>query len=279
MPELPEVETVRAGLAPVFEGNQISKVFVGRPNLRFAFPDRFAERLTGAKVETLGRRAKYLLFGLSTGETLLSHLGMSGSFLALAPTETRPVNAKSKHDHVVFEMINGATVIYNDPRRFGFMDLIVTDQLEGSKFLKDLGPEPTGNSLSADDIAQKCKRRAGPIKSALLDQKMIAGLGNIYVCEALFRAKIHPTTRACDLSLAQIENLVGHIRDIIHQAILAGGSTLKDFSATDGELGYFQHQFEVYGRATSPCLATNCTGTIERIVQSGRSSFFCPVCQ
>ncbi|PHR56930.1 MAG: DNA-formamidopyrimidine glycosylase [Robiginitomaculum sp.] len=279
MPELPEVETVRKGLAPVFADNRIAHVHLARPNLRFEFSEGFVETLNGALVVHLGRRAKYLLFELDNGQTLLSHLGMSGSFLALAPGEPEPEGRKSKHDHVVFELQDGSRVLYNDPRRFGFMLLFATEGLENSKFLKDLGPEPVGNELSAAGLFQKMQRRTGPVKTALLDQKLIAGLGNIYVCEALFRAKIHPQTRCCDLSELQATVLVRHIRDVIRQAIEVGGSTLNDFSAADGALGYFQHRFEVYDRAGDPCLAAKCTGMIARIVQAGRSSFYCPVCQ
>lgn len=279
MPELPEVETVRCGLAPILEGNQIKQLRLNRPNLRFAFPVDFAKRVQGAKIEKLSRRAKYLLLQLDTGETVLSHLGMSGSFLALHPDQRAPAARNSKHDHVVFEMTDGAKVIYNDPRRFGFMDLFATSQLEQSKYLQHLGPEPVGNQMSPLQVTQALAKRRGPIKSALLDQKVIAGLGNIYVCEALYRSKIHPAARSCDLDQQQISILVGHIREVIRQAITAGGSSLNDFTNPDGDLGYFQHQFDVYGRANQSCRVTNCLGTIERMVQSGRSSFYCPVCQ
>jgi formamidopyrimidine-DNA glycosylase len=279
MPELPEVETVRRGLAPVMEGKTIGDVYLGRPDLRFAFPENFQKRLTGAQITRLGRRAKYLLIGLDTGETLLSHLGMSGSYLTLGSGEAPPQGHKTKHDHVVFTLEDGVRIMYNDPRRFGFMDLIADEELDTHKFLARLGPEPTGNTLSATDLAQALQKRRGPIKSALLDQRVIAGLGNIYVCEALYRSGIHPAIRSCDLKANQLDTLVGHIRDVIQQAIEAGGSSLKDFSNADGELGYFQHRFEVYDRAGESCLKPDCSGTIERMVQSGRSSFFCPRCQ
>ncbi len=279
MPELPEVETVAKGLAPVMEGKRIQMVQVNRPNLRFAFPDGFADQLRGCKVLRVGRRAKYILFALDNDQTMLSHLGMSGCYSTLAANEVYAPHAKSKHDHVVFTLEDGAKVIYNDPRRFGFMDIFASDQIDACKFLAHLGPEPTGNALSAKQLFAKTSVRKGAIKTALLDQKLIAGLGNIYVCEALFRAKIHPFLRTCDLSLSMLETLVCHIRNVIDEAIKAGGSSLKDFSNTDGELGYFQHQFAVYGQAGASCPAPKCTGEIIRMVQAGRSSFFCPVCQ
>lgn len=279
MPELPEVETVRSGLAPVLEGKRIKRLIVRRQNLRFDFPDKFAERLAGVTILKLSRRAKYLLFELDSGETLLSHLGMSGSFLALSANEAMPKDRKTKHDHVVFEMLDGASVIYNDPRRFGFMDLFATDEIDKCKFLQHLGPEPVGNQLSASDLKLALSKRKAPIKTALLDQKTIAGLGNIYVCEALFRANIHPASRSCDLSLEKLEVLVSHIRQVIRQAIEAGGSSLNDFTNADGDLGYFQHSFDVYDRANETCKNSNCAAKIERIVQGGRSSFYCPNCQ
>ncbi|VAV97705.1 Formamidopyrimidine-DNA glycosylase [hydrothermal vent metagenome] len=279
MPELPEVETVRTGLAPVFENNKITDVRLARPDLRFAFPVNFAKRLTGASGTKLWRRAKYLLLELDTGETLLSHLGMSGSYLVLANKQAPPDGRKPKHDHVVFEMQDGSQIIYNDPRRFGFMDLFATDKLKDCKFLKHLGPEPTGNVLSASGLAPQLAKKKTPIKTALLDQRLIAGLGNIYVCEVLFRSHLHPAKCCCDLSLAQIETMVGHIRDVIFEAIAAGGSSLNDFSNAKGELGYFQHGFAVYDRMGLPCPTASCSGSIERMVQSGRSSFYCPKCQ
>jgi len=279
MPELPEVETVRSGLAPVLEGNRIKRLIVRRKNLRFDFPDNFAKRLAGVQILKLSRRAKYLLFELDSGATLLSHLGMSGSFLALAANETMPKDRKTKHDHVVFEMFDGASVIYNDPRRFGFMDLFATHEIDACKFLQHLGPEPVGNQLSAVDLKLVLSKRKAPIKTTLLDQKIIAGLGNIYVCEALFRANIHPAVRSCDLSLEQSQVLVEHIRQVIRQAIEAGGSSLNDFTNADGDLGYFQHSFDVYDQAGKQCKNIDCTAKIERIVQGGRSSFYCPSCQ
>jgi len=279
MPELPEVETVRTGLAPMMEGNQIIRVQLNRANLRFVFPDKFAARLTGARVQKLSRRAKYLLFGLDTSETLLCHLGMSGSFLALAPNQAIDAKRNTKHDHVVFEMKDGSTLIYNDPRRFGFMDLFASDSLAQSKFLHGLGQEPTGNEMSAKLIADKLAQKKAPIKSALLDQRLIAGLGNIYVCEILFRSHIHPAAKSSNLGFIQIEDIVSHTREVIREAIEAGGSSLNDFTNPDGDLGYFQHNFDVYGRAGETCRTEKCTAKIERMVQSGRSSFYCPACQ
>ncbi len=279
MPELPEVETVRNGLAPVMDGNRIKTVQLNRPDLRFPFPENFADRLSGAKVHKTARRAKYLLFHLDTGETLLCHLGMSGSFLALKTGEAVPPDRNTKHDHVLFKMSDDAMLIYNDPRRFGFMDLFATDDMDKSKFLKNLGAEPTGNEISATKLLQQLSTRKGPIKSALLDQRIIAGLGNIYVCEILFRTGVHPAMPACDLTPKQIEDMVDHTRNIIREAIISGGSSLKDFTNADGDLGYFQHSFDVYGRNDQPCRKPGCGHIIERIVQSGRSSFYCPDCQ
>lgn len=282
MPELPEVETVRTGLAPVMEGAVIARATVNRPDLRWPFPDRMAERLTGAQVLRLRRRSKYILADLDRGETLLIHLGMSGRMLVSGDPLGRFVHdhpAPEKHDHVVLDMETGARITFNDPRRFGAMDLMQTATAEEHPLLAQLGPEPLGNSFSESHLASALKPRNMPIKSALLDQKIVAGLGNIYVCEALFRGGIHPARRAKRISEARISALVPIIRDVLSQAIEAGGSSLKDFRQADGELGYFQHSFDVYGREGEPCRAEGCGGTIHRIVQSGRSSFYCPNCQ
>ena len=282
MPELPEVETVRRGLQPVMEGQKISLAQVNRPDLRWPFPDRMADRLTGARVESLGRRSKYLLAALDTGETLLVHLGMSGRMVVSGDTLGRFVHdhpAPEKHDHVIFEMETGARITFNDPRRFGAMDLIPTDALEAHKLIAVLGPEPLGNSFDEEYLVSALKGRNTPIKSALLDQSVVAGLGNIYVCEALFRAGISPLRKANRVSAARIGTLVPIIREVLAEAIAAGGSSLRDFRQADGELGYFQHSFDVYGREGQPCRRDGCKGIVVRKTQSGRSSFFCATCQ
>lgn len=282
MPELPEVETVRAGLAPSMEGAVIAKASVNRPDLRWPFPERMAERLTGARVERLRRRSKYILADLSTAETLLIHLGMSGRMLVSGDPLGQFVHdhpAPEKHDHVVLDMDSGARITFNDPRRFGAMDLMTTGTSENHPLLASLGPEPLGNAFSESHLVAQLKPRNMPIKSALLDQKIVAGLGNIYVCEALFRGGIHPARRSKRISEQRIAALVPIIREVLQQAIQAGGSSLRDFRQADGELGYFQHNFDVYGRENAPCRTPGCTEVIRRIVQSGRSSFYCPTCQ
>ena len=278
MPELPEVETVRSGLAPVMEGTTITNAMINRPNLRFAFPAQFCERLNETQVLHVRRRAKYLLIGLDSNETLLAHLGMSGQF-SIIPPGGPPPNTNPAHDHVVLYLGNDHRIIYNDPRRFGFMDLIASNALDESKFLADLGPEPLSNSFSSARLAEQFAGKTRPVKTALLDQRLVAGLGNIYVCEALFRAGIAPQTPVKRIGAVRRERLTRTIREVIEQAIAAGGSTLRDFAATDGALGYFQHRFDVYDREGQPCLHEGCTGTIKRIVQAGRSSFYCPRCQ
>lgn len=282
MPELPEVETVRRGLAPVMTGQRIARAEVRREGLRWPFPARLAERLTGARVDRLDRRAKYILAPLDTGETLLLHLGMSGRMtISGAPLGVfhHPHPAPEKHDHVVLDFENGARVTFNDPRRFGMVDLVPTAEAERHRLLAGLGPEPLGNSFSEYHLAQAFAGKAAPVKSALLDQKIVAGLGNIYVCEALYRAGIHPARKAGRIAPARLAMLTAAIRDVLNEAIEAGGSSLKDFRQADGELGYFQHAFRVYGREGAPCTRPGCGGTIRRIVQSGRSSFYCPTCQ
>lgn len=277
MPELPEVETVRRGLSPVMEGFVFDSVTLNRPDLRFRFAEGFIDRVQGTTLTRLTRRAKFLQAELSSGERLFMHLGMSGRFtIDAAPTAdfVHEHNTNPKHDHVIFEMSSGARVTFNDPRRFGFMELIG----EGEPYrLDDLGPEPMGNGFNAPDLRAKLKGKKSKIKAALLDQRIIAGLGNIYVCEALYRAGISPKRAAGRLTVAETENLVGHIKDVIGQAIEAGGSSLKDFANTDGDLGYFQHCFDVYGREGENC--GTCEAPITRIVQSGRSSFYCKACQ
>ncbi|WP_193140360.1 MULTISPECIES: bifunctional DNA-formamidopyrimidine glycosylase/DNA-(apurinic or apyrimidinic site) lyase [unclassified Meridianimarinicoccus] len=287
MPELPEVETVRRGLEPVMTGRVITTALVRRPDLRWPFPPDMAARLTGQRVLALRRRSKYILCDLSGGETLIWHLGMSGRVLISAPEtavsqpggfhHTHP--APQKHDHVVLSFDQGAQVVFNDPRRFGAMDLAPTEMVEQHRLLAGLGPEPLGNGFHEAHLVAAFKGRAAPVKSALLDQRIVAGLGNIYVCEALHRAGIAPTRKAGKIAAARTAALVPIIRTVLHEAIAAGGSTLKDHRQPDGELGYFQHSFQAYGREGAPCLQPGCGGTIRRIVQSGRSSFYCPACQ
>lgn len=282
MPELPEVETVRMGLLPVMEGRRIEKAQVNRPDLRWPFPPRMADRLTGAQVLGLRRRSKYILADLSTGETLLIHLGMSGRMLISGAQlgqfhHAHP--APAKHDHVVLDMEGGARVTFNDARRFGAMDLLTTAQADTHPLLANIGPEPLGNDFHEAHLAARLKGRATPIKSALLDQQNVAGLGNIYVCEVLFRAGISPLRLARDIAPAEVARLVPIIRDVLTEAIAAGGSSLKDYRQADGELGYFQHTFRVYDREGQPCTTAGCQSQILRTVQSGRSSFHCPTCQ
>ena len=280
MPELPEVETVRRGLLPVMEGHVINEAQVNRPDLRFPLPDRMAERLTGQTVLNLRRRSKYILADLSTGDTLLIHLGMSGRMLisgAVLGDFHHDHPAPQKHDHVVLTMSNGAKVTFNDARRFGSMDLMPTAHWQDHKLLAGLGPEPLGNVFNESYLSQRLKGRQTPIKAALLDQTLLAGLGNIYVCEVLFRAKTLPTRLAGNLTSSEITAIVPIIREVLTEAIDAGGSSLRDFRQTDGELGYFQHTFRVYDREGEPCFT--CQTPILRLAQSGRSSFYCPTCQ
>lgn len=291
MPELPEVETIRRGLAPQLEGAKIEHVQLNRADLRFAFPDGLAEGLSGRRITHVGRRAKYLLFDLSDGTTLLSHLGMTGSYrfsnLRLDEPSRYHLPAPSRHDHLELALNHPEKgrllLIYADPRRFGFFDWHSTDR--PSRFLVGLGPEPLGNAFNAIDLAKALAGRKAPIKSALLDQRLIAGLGNIYVSEALWRARISPLTASLKLVRAngrptrRLEDLVSAIRAVLVDAIAAGGSTLRDFRNAEGGGGYFQHVFDVYDREDEPCRRPSCRGIIKRIVQSGRSSFYCPVCQ
>ncbi len=282
MPELPEVETVMRGLTPAMQGAVIVRADVNRPDLRWPFPERMAERLAGQQVKQLRRRSKYILVDLASGESLLIHLGMSGRILVSGDplgqfTHDHPM--PEKHDHVVFHMDNGARIAFNDPRRFGAMDLLDTATASQHKLLAVLGPEPLGNDFNEAHLISVLAGRNMPIKSALLDQRLIAGLGNIYVCEALYRAGITPTRKAGQLSKARVASLVPIIRQVLSEAIEAGGSSLKDFRQADGELGYFQHSFDVYGREGAPCRTPDCPQVIKRIVQSGRSSFYCSQCQ
>ncbi|MCL4131305.1 UNVERIFIED_CONTAM: hypothetical protein GTU68_000257 [Idotea baltica] len=271
MPELPEVETVRRGLSPTMEGQVIACAEVNRPDLRWPFPARMAERLTRRRVLRLRRRSKYILADLDSGETLLIHLGMSGRMTVSGD----PL----KHDHVVLHMDNGARITFNDPRRFGAMDLLDTQTAEQHKLLAVLGPEPLGNDFHEQILIDAFRGRQSPVKSVLLDQKVVAGLGNIYVCEALFRAALSPRRKAGNIAAPRVGALVPIIRQVLSEAIEAGGSSLRDFRQADGELGYFQHSFDVYGREGEPCRTVDCTGQIRRITQSGRSSFYCAQCQ
>ncbi|MFX0546864.1 bifunctional DNA-formamidopyrimidine glycosylase/DNA-(apurinic or apyrimidinic site) lyase [Roseovarius sp. S1116L3] len=282
MPELPEVETVRRGLVPVMEGGVIARADVNRPDLRWPFPENMAERLRGQHVLALRRRSKYILVDLAGGETLLIHLGMSGRMLISGDPLGQFVHehpAAEKHDHVVFHMQSGARVTFNDPRRFGALDLFATADAEAHPLLAKLGPEPLGNAFDEAYLVQALRGRNTPVKSALLDQRLIAGLGNIYVCEALFRAGISPRRKAGNIGAKRAASLVPIIRDVLRDAIHAGGSSLRDFRRADGELGYFQHRFDVYDREGQPCRRPECGGTIARVVQSGRSSFYCAKCQ
>jgi len=292
MPELPEVETVRRGLAPHMENRRVRALTLNRADLRFPLPEGFRDRVEGRKIVQLSRRAKYLVMTLENDLSIIAHLGMSGSFRIEDSIPGDFHHARSKdqaHDHVIFDLAgdDGAEVriIYNDPRRFGFMDLVATDDLERYPAFSTLGPEPTGNSLSADYLAERFRAKKSPVKAALLDQRVIAGLGNIYVCEALHRSGIGPERLAQTLvtntgrASAQLEDLTLAIREVIAEAIEAGGSSLRDHIQTDGSLGYFQHRFRVYDREGAPCPTPNCAGTVSRIVQSGRSTFHCAACQ
>jgi len=292
VPELPEVETVRRGLAPYLEGARIEKVVLNRKDLRFPFPRGFAKALEGETITAVGRRAKYLLFRLSGGKTWLGHLGMTGAFRFAEgkfkePSRYYEPGEDEKHDHVVMLLTHPVrgklTLIYSDARRFGFMD--VFEHEEDSPYLGGLGPEPLGNQFNAIEMAARFRGKSAPMKAALLDQRVVAGLGNIYVSEALWRAHIRPTTEAKKLVLksgkpsARLELLADGVRGVLTDAIEAGGSTLRDFRDAEGGSGYFQHRFDVYDRENQPCHTPGCAGTIKRIVQSGRSTFFCPVCQ
>lgn len=303
MPELPEVETVMRGLAPVMEGQRIHKAEARRPDLRWPLPAGFAARLTGTRVTGLRRRSKYILADLSSDETLIIHLGMSGRMVIQAPvkrsdksqaSDTRVVktqaknmpggfhhvhNAPAKHDHIILNLETGQRVVFNDPRRFGMMDLIATPIAETHKLLATLGPEPLSNAFSPTTLVTAFKDRRAPVKGLLLDQRIVAGLGNIYVCEALWRAGISPTCAGGRIGAARIDALTHAIRDVLMDAIAAGGSSLRDYRQVDGDLGYFQHRFAVYAREGEPCARDGCIGQIRRVVQSSRSSFYCPACQ
>ena len=292
MPELPEVETVRLGLVPAMEGARFVKVEARRPDLRWPFPKDFVSRLEGKTVTGLGRRAKYLLADLSSGDVLIMHLGMSGSFRVgkdgegATPGDFQYERSKAKaHDHVVFHMSSGASVTFNDPRRFGFMKLVPRVDLDREPMLRSIGPEPLGNEFGAALLARACRGKKTSLKAALSDPRVVAGLGNIYVCEALSRAHLSPRRRAATIASKNGEPneravaLADAIKAVLNDAIKAGGSSLRDHRRTDGELGDFQHSFRVYDRAGEKCPTRGCKGRIKRIVQTGRSTFFCPVCQ
>src|ERR1700755_2324889 len=298
MPELPEVETVRRGLQPVMEGSKIVKAETRRKDLRFPFQRDFVARLTGQTVTGLGRRAKYVMSDLASGDVLLMHLGMSGSFRVLKEEDEKtpgqfhhPRSGDRAHDHVVFHMSSGAAVVFNDPRRFGYMKIIARNALEHELLLSGLGPEPLGNEFDAAMLARSCANKKTSLKAALLDQRVVAGLGNIYVCEALYRAHLSPRRLAATLATKKTKGtpggeptdhakrLVGAIHTVLNQAIKAGGSSLRDHRQTSGELGYFQHSFQVYGREGKKCESPGCGGIVRRFTQNGRSTFWCPKCQ
>ena len=293
MPELPEVETVRRGLLSVLEKKRIARLDQNRKDLRFPLPRDFAARVRGQKVERLERRAKYLLAHLSGGDVLLMHLGMTGRFTVHVPMSgdhriakyVHQTGADVKHDHVVFHMEHGATITYNDARRFGFMLLIPEAELEGHPLMHGLGVEPLGPDLTPEYLARRAGGKKVDLKAFLSDQRIVAGLGNIYVCEALFRAGLSPTRKAATIATKtglpteRARKLVAAIRAVLNDAIAAGGSSLRDYRRADGALGEFQHAFAVYGREGKPCARKGCRGTVRHIVQSGRSTFFCPKCQ
>ena len=299
MPELPEVETVRRGLQPAMEGAKIVRAEARRKDLRFPFQKDFVARLEGQTVTGLGRRAKYLMADLSSGDVLLMHLGMSGSFRVVAGVKKtpgkfhHPRNEDRAHDHVVFHMSSGALVVFNDPRRFGYMKIFPRDKIDGEPLLQGLGPEPLGNEFDAAMLARACANKKTSLKAALLDQRVVAGLGNIYVCEALFRAHLSPRRLAATLATKagqrkgvaggeptdHAKRLVSAIHAVLNQAIKAGGSSLRDHRQTTGELGYFQHSFQVYDREGKTCESPGCGGIVRRFTQNGRSTFWCPKCQ
>ncbi|OAF08959.1 MULTISPECIES: bifunctional DNA-formamidopyrimidine glycosylase/DNA-(apurinic or apyrimidinic site) lyase [Bradyrhizobium] len=292
MPELPEVETVRRGLQPVMEGAKIIKAEARRADLRFPFQPDFVARLRGQVVTGLGRRAKYLMADLASGDVLLMHLGMSGSFRVIKPDNDvqpgefhYPRGKDSTHDHVLFRMSSGADIVFNDPRRFGYMKVIARNALDEEPLLRGLGPEPLGNEFDAAMLARSCAGKTTSLKAALLDQRVVAGLGNIYVCEALHRSHLSPRRIAATLATKRGEptdhakRLVGAIHTVLNDAIKAGGSSLRDHRQTSGELGYFQHSFKVYDREGETCKTPGCGGTVKRFTQNGRSTFWCPKCQ
>src|SRR5215471_11357070 len=276
MPELPEVETVVRGLQPTVEGRRLTSVETRRHDLRVPFPENFESRLTGRRVQRLWRRAKYIMADLDGGETLVIHLGMSGRIQVYRP---RDDIGRGKHDHVVFDTDAPARIVFTDQRRFGLMTIVGTGSLESHKLFKDLGIEPLSRQFNASYLRQVLKGKKTPIKSALLDQRVIAGLGNIYACEALWRSRISPKRKSARLKAATLNVLATAIKEVLKEAVVLGGSSLRDHRQTNGELGNFQKTFAVYDREGQPCMRRGCAGTIKRIVQSGRSTFYCPSCQ
>jgi formamidopyrimidine-DNA glycosylase len=282
MPELPEVETVLRGISPILQGNQIDYAQVNRPDLRRPFPNNLAKRLKNRKINFLHRRSKYILIDLSGGETLIMHLGMSGRIIIsqkVAGTFHHNTNHSQKHDHFVLHLKDNHQLTFNDPRRFGVIDLLRTENLELSGMLSQIGPEPLSNSFNEAYFVSTLRLKKTNIKSALLDQRVVAGLGNIYVCEALFRAGISPKRQALRISHKKLGSLVPIIKEILLEAISSGGSSLRDFRNASGDLGYFQHSFDVYGREDQDCYNPECDSKIKRITQAGRSSFYCSNCQ
>jgi formamidopyrimidine-DNA glycosylase len=275
MPELPEVETVRRGLAPVMEGRRLARVEQRRPDLRTPFPEGLAFRLTGRIVRRIDRRAKYLLFHLDDGMTMLLHLGMTGSLVVHAEAPSAP----GAHDHLLFGVESGPTVVFNDARRFGTVDLVSGNALSSHPLLARLGPEPLDDAFNGTVLARALAGRATPVKAALLDQRVVAGLGNIYVAEALWQARVSPIRPAAMVGPTRAARLAAAIKDVLTRAIAAGGSSLRDYIQVTGEPGYFQQSFRIYGREGEPCLTPGCRGIVRRIAQAGRSSFYCPVCQ
>ena len=298
MPELPEVETVRRGLEQAMLGRRITEVILRRENLRFPFPDEFASRIAGRSVDSIRRRAKYLLLDLDDGQIILSHLGMSGRYTLFDSKKVKQFEAtrnevsrfgsatgfKGRHDHVEFRFDDGSVAVYTDPRRFGIMDLIEVGEEQAHPLLESLGPEPFGD-WNAKQLARKLQNKTTSIKVALLDQRVVVGVGNIYACEALHRSGIHPQRQSKTLvrkdgkPTKKLQRLHENVVQVLEQAVEVGGSSLNDFADVNGTLGYFGHHFQAYDREDQPCLQANCGGTIERITQSGRSTFLCPRCQ
>lgn len=275
MPELPEVETVRRGLMPVLEGRRFARVTVRRGDLRRPLPTDFSDRLAGREITRIDRRAKYLLIHLDDGQTVIGHLGMSGRLNINAAEGYAPAT----HDHVLFETDDGTLIVFNDTRRFGLMDLANTDRLDDHPLLAHLGPDPLGNHFNGPALDAAIASRRSPIKALLLDQTVVAGLGNIYVCESLFRAGVSPRRQGTNIGRVRADRLAEVIRDVLDEAIRAGGSSLRDYVQASGELGYFQHNFRVYGRESEPCVNGQAGHIVRRMVQSGRSTFYCPKCQ
>jgi formamidopyrimidine-DNA glycosylase len=288
MPELPEVETVRRGLAEVMEGRRVERVEVRRHDLRIPVPDDFGARLQGRTLEKLGRRAKYLVGEFDDGTVLLAHLGMSGRMIIETPDDmaqesrsrkpgvfAHDPGSHARHEHIVFHVGNGTVIRYSDPRRFGLMTLTDRDSVAGHKLIRHLGPEPTGEDFTGPALAARLQGKHTPIKAALLDQRVVAGVGNIYACEALYAAGLSPRRQASTVQGRRADRLATAVREVLGEAIAAGGSSLRDHVAPTGELGYFQHSFKVYGRTGEPCPGCDCGQSVQRIVQSGRSTFYC----